>query len=101
MKIKEIIGALTLSGGWASMLFSVALYALFWRVDNEPGAKDFPALWWGALSFCSLGGLAFLAGNMYLLIKKAWVALAVAWVLCIVILFGAISLSPILLLLMV
>ena len=46
------------------MLLSIAFYMLFWRVDNEPGAKDIPELLWAAISFCSLGGLAFLASNI-------------------------------------
>lgn len=101
MKSKEIIGALTLSSGWASMLFSIALYAFFWRVDNEPGAKDVPALWWGAVSFCLLGGLAFLGGNIYLVKEKAWSVFVIAWVVCIALFVGAITLSPILLFFMV
>ena len=83
------------------MLYSIVFYALFWRVDNEPGAKDVPALWWAAVSFCLLGGLAFIGSQVYLLIQKAWIVLVIAWVVCIALLIGAISLSPILLLLMV
>ena len=101
MKSKEIIGALALSGGWVSMLFSIALYAFFWRADNEPGAKDVPALLWSAVSFCSLGGLAFLGGNAYLIKGRAWRALAAAWVVCMALFVGAIMLLPILLLFMV
>jgi hypothetical protein len=101
MKPKEIISGLLLSGGWGSMLLSGALYLLFWRVDNEPGAKDVPGLLWAAISFCSLGGLTFLGSNIYLMIRKSWIVLVVAWVVCVALLIGAVSLSPILLLLMV
>jgi len=101
MKIKEIISGFVLAGGWGSMLLSIVFYLLFWRVDNEPGAKDIPGLLWAAISFCSLGGLAFLGSHIYLIKEKAWIVLAVAWVVCIALLVGAISLLPILLFLMV
>ena len=98
---KEILGGALLAGGWLSILVSGVFYAFFWRVDNEPGAKDFPGLLWAAISFCSLGGLSFLGGHIYLIIKKNWKIILVAWAVCIALLVGAISLSPILLLLMV
>jgi len=101
MKTKDVLISLLVPGGWGSMLFSIVFYALFWRVDNEPGAKDVPALWWAALSFCSLGGLAFLGGHIYLIVQKVWTLILIVWVVCIALLVGAISLSPILLLLMV
>ena len=83
------------------MVFSAAVYLLFWRVDNEPGAKAVPGLLWAAISFCSLGGLSFLGGHIYLIKEKAWLPLLIAWGLCVALLVGAITLSPILLLLMV
>ncbi|HKJ39014.1 MAG TPA: hypothetical protein VJ972_09575 [Anaerolineales bacterium] len=101
MKLKEILSGLTLSGGWLFMLVSLVFYAFFWRVDNEPGAKDFPGLLWAAISFCSLGGLAFLGGHIYLIKEKAWWVLLAAWALCIALLVGAVSLAPLLLLFMV
>ena len=82
-------------------MFSVAVYLLFWRVDNEPGAKDVPGLLWIAIAFCSCGCLAFLVGHIYLIKQKVWTFLLIAWGLCIALTVGAISLSPILLLLMV
>ena len=101
MKPKEIISGLFLSGGWGSMLLSIAFYMLFWRVDNEPGAKDVPGLLWSAIACCSVGGLAFLGSHIYLIVRKAWTALFISWGVCLLLLFGAVSLSPILLLLMV
>lgn len=101
MQKKEILSTLSIAGGWLLILLSGVFYAFFWRVDNEPGAKDIPALLWSAISFCSLGGLAFLGGHIYLITKKAWKLMLIAWVVCIVLLIGAISLSPILLLFMV
>lgn len=101
MKPKEILSGLTLSGGWLFMLVSLVFYAFFWRVDNEPGAKDFPQLLWAAIFFCSIGGLAFLGGHIYLIKEKAWWVLVGAWAICIALLVGAISLAPILLLFMV
>jgi len=101
MSVKRVISGAILSSGWIMMLLSIVFYLLFWRVDNEPGAKDVPALLWAAISFCSLGGLAFLGGNIYLIKEKSWIVLVSAWVICIALLVGAISLSPILLLLMV
>ena len=98
---KTILSLLLLAGGWAAMLLSVVFYLLFWRVDNEPGAKDVPALLWTAVSFCTLGGLTFLGSHIYLIMKKAWLMLGIGWALCIALLVGAIALAPILLLLMV
>lgn len=100
-EVLGVLGVLLLVGGWISMLLAVPFYMFFWRVDNEPGAKDVPALLWAAISFCSLGGLSFLIGNILLLIKKAWLALGISWVLCIALLIGAAMLVPILLLFMV
>ncbi len=100
-RIKEIGGILFLSGGWLSMLLSLVFYLFFWRVDNEPGAKDMPWLLWTAVSLCSLGSLAFLSGNVLLMIKKAWLWLGVGWALNIALLVGAVALAPILLLFMV
>ena len=101
MKPKEILSGFLLSGGWGALLLSVAVYLLFWRVDNEPGAREIPALLWVAISFCSLGGLAFLGGHIYLIKEKAWLVLFIAWGLCAALLVAAVSLAPILLLLMV
>jgi len=101
LRTKEVLSGLLLSSGWGSILFSLAVYLLFWRVDNEPGAKAVPGLLWAAITFCSLGGLAFLGGHFYLIKQKAWMLLFISWVLCVALLVGAISLSPILLLLMV
>ncbi len=98
---KDVLGGGILAGGWLSILISGVFYALFWRVDNEPGAKDIPSLLWTAISFCSLGGLAILGSHIYLIIKKAWVVILIAWAVCVALLIGAISLSPILLLFMV
>lgn len=100
-RIKEVWGVLLLSGGWVSMLLSVVFYLFFWRVDNEPGAKAVPWLLWTAVSFCSLGGLAFLSGNILLILKKAWLWLGISWALNIALLVGAVTLAPILLLFMV
>jgi len=101
MKPKEIISGLLMAGGWVSMLISIVFYLFFWRVDNEPGAKAVPGLLWAAISFCSLGGLAFLGSQIYLIVKKAWSVLGIAWLVCIALLIGAGSLAPILLLFMV
>jgi hypothetical protein len=98
---KEIVSTILLAGGWGAMLLSIVFYLLFWRVDNEPGAKDVPALLWAAISACSLGGLAFLGSHVYLIIKKAWLMLGIGWVLCIALLVGAVALAPVLLLFMV
>lgn len=98
---KRNLGHLVLSGGWLSMLLSIVFYLFFWRVDNEPGAKAVPWLLWTAVSLCSLGGLAFLSGNILLILKKAWLWLGISWALNIALLIGAITLAPILLLFMV
>jgi hypothetical protein len=98
--IKDWLGPILLLAGWISLLISGLLYPLYWRVDNEPGASG-TALLIAALSFCSLGGLAFLGGNLLVIRKKAWWVLAIGWFLCAGLLAGALSLTPILLLLMV
>jgi len=100
-KNKEILAGAIIAGGWLSVLISGVFYAFFWRVDNEPGARDFPGLLWAATSFCSLGGLAFLGSHIYLIIKKNWKIILIAWAICIALLVGAVSLAPILLLFMV
>ncbi len=101
LSIRHLFVAFLLSSGWGAMLASIALYMLFWRVDNEPGAKAIPSLLWAAVSFCSLGGLAFVGSHIYLIIEKAWLLVLIAWAMCLALLVGAISLSPILLLFMV
>ncbi|MCP5094233.1 MAG: hypothetical protein GY943_01640 [Chloroflexi bacterium] len=99
--LKDILIMFLLPGGWGSMLLAIVFYLFFWRVDNEPGAKDMPGLLWTAVSFCSLGGLAFLAGNILLIMKKAWLLLGIGWAVCVALLVGAVALAPILLLFMV
>ena len=86
---------------WGAMLLSVAFYLLFWRTDNEPGAKDFPELLWTAIGLVSIGGLGLVGSNLYLLIKKAWAEFFIGCGLYVALLIGAISLSPILLLFLV
>ncbi len=83
------------------MLLSIALYLLFWRVDNEPGARPVPGLFWAAIMFCSLGGSGFLGGHIYLITKKAWLMLGLSWAACLALLIGAIFISPVMLLLLV
>ena len=98
---KRVLTAASLAGGWLFMLISIIFYAFFWRVDNEPGAKNVPALLWTAISFCSLGGLSFIGSHIYLIIKKSWKIILIAWAICILLLVGAFTLAPILLLFMV
>jgi hypothetical protein len=43
------VSGLLLSGEWLFILLSGVFYAFFWRVDNEPGAREFPALLWAAI----------------------------------------------------
>ena len=100
-EIKQILSALLLALGWAFVLLSIAVFLLFWRVDNEPGAGSATGLLAAAIAMLSLGGLSSIANSIYLIVKKAWIVLAVTAAVCVVILVGAISLSPILLLLMV
>ncbi len=101
VEIKQILSALLLALGWAFVLLSVAVYLLFWRVDNEPGAGSATGLLIAAIAMLSVGGLSVIANAIYLIVKKAWIVIAVAGAVCLVILVGAIGLSPILLLLMV
>ncbi len=98
---KNALSSILVAVGLAAMLSSIVLYMFFWRVDNEPGAKDVPALLWAAISFCSLGGLVFLGSQVYLIVNRAWLMLGISWALCIGLIVVAISLAPILLLFMV
>ena len=101
IKAGDVVSALLLPTGWVAMLFSIALYLLFWRVDHEPGAREVPGLLWGAISLCSLGGFVFLGSHIFLIVRRAWLWLGIAWVGCAFLLVMAVSLSPILLLFLV
>ncbi len=99
--VKEILSALLLAVGWAFVLLSVAVYLLFWRVDNEPGAAPVPGLLIPAIVLFSTGTLSTVANTIYLIVKKSWIIMVITGVVCLAILFGACNLSPILLLLLV
>ena len=101
MQIKEALGAVGAALGWAFILASVPAYLFYWRVSNEPGAGSAWGLLITTILFLGAGGLLLIGGNIYLLFKKAWILLLVTWVVCIALLVGAVSLSPILLLFMV
>lgn len=101
MKLKNLTAVLVLSAGWGSLLLSVAFYLLFLRVYFEPGAIELPGLFWTAILLTILGGLAFLSGHIYLLVKKAWTWLWLAWLLCLMGLLGAFALTPVLLVFLV
>ncbi len=101
VEIKQILSALLLALGWAFVLLSVAVYLLFWRVDNEPGAGPATGLLTAAIAMLSVGGVSLLVNVVYLILKKAWIVIAVAGAVCVAILVGAIGLSPILLLFLV
>ncbi len=100
-EIKQLLSALLLALGWAFVLLSVAVYLLFWRVDNEPGAGPATGLLTAAIAMLSVGGVSLVANAVYLIVKKAWIVIVVTAVVCVAILIGAISLSPILLLFLV
>lgn len=101
MKLKDLLVAILLGTGGGNLLLSIALYMLFWRIDNEPGAASVPALLWGAILFCSTGGLAFVGCNIFLVVRRAWAALIVGWGICMFYGVVALGVSPFLLLLMV
>ncbi|MCP4538031.1 MAG: hypothetical protein GY832_12885 [Chloroflexi bacterium] len=101
VEIKEALSAFLLAVGWMFVLFSIAVYLLFWRVDNEPGATPVPGLLVMAILLLSTGALSIIINTVYLIVKKSWVMMIIAGLLCLVILFGACNLSPILLLLLV
>ena len=100
-EVKQVLSAILLALGWAFVLMSVAVYLLFWRVYNEPGASPATGLLVAAITLLSVGGLSLIGNTIYLIVRKAWIVLVVTAVVCVVIFIGAISLSPILLLLMV
>jgi hypothetical protein len=97
---KHILASFILVLGWLLIIMAFPSYALFWRVDNEPGAAKIPELLWTAICFLSSGGLLFLSANIYLIIQRSK-AIFVAWGLCLVAGIVACGLSPILLIFMV
>jgi hypothetical protein len=42
--LNTLLASFVAPGGWVLMLLAIAFYALFWRVDNEPGARPVPGL---------------------------------------------------------
>ncbi len=101
MRAKDKVAVFCQVIGWATILLSIALYLLFWRVEYEPGAMKIPEILQASQAFLITGGLAFAGGNVYLLIRKAWKIYRVAWTLCGLILLLAILCSPALLVLLV
>jgi hypothetical protein len=101
VEIKEILSAFLLVAGWALVLLSIAVYLLFWRVDNEPGAAPVPGLLTTAILLFSTGTLSLIVNTIYLIVKKSWIIIAITGVVCLLILIEACGLSPILLLLLV
>ena len=101
VEIKEILSALLLAAGWVLVLLSIAVYLLFWRVDNEPGAAPVPGLLIAAILLFSMGTLSLVINTIYLIVKKSWIIMIITMLVCLVVLFGACNLSPILLLLLV
>lgn len=97
---KLVFAAILLVLGWVLIISAVPAYAFFWRVDNEPGARKIPELFWAAVCLLSAGGITFLVANVYLLGQKSKL-IFIAWGLCLFAGMAACSLSPILLLFMV
>ena len=98
---KVAIATTLIAGGLIFVYLSFIFYALNWRVANEPGYDTVWYLLAPAIALSAVGGLAFLGGHIYILLRRAWLMLPVAWALCIVITVSAASLAPILLLFMV
>jgi len=97
----EIWAVFLLPAGWGAMLAAIAFYLLFWRVDNEPGAKDIPSLLWTAVILGISGNVTFVAAHIYLIKHRAWLMLGIAWVLGLVVLAGAVALAPMVLIMLV
>lgn len=97
---KVIIATLLIPGGLILFYVSLAFYALNWRVSNEPGYSTVWGLLLPAITLCGAGGLLFLGSNIYLTIRRAKL-IFLGWAACIPVTIGAVSLAPILLLLMV
>ncbi len=100
-KFTQWIFGLLMVSGWVSLTLSIVFYLFFWRVDNEPGAKDMPELLWAAIFFLVTGGLSFLSGNIGYLVHKVRKAYIISWVICAVLGTASICLSPLLLVFMV
>jgi hypothetical protein len=97
---KEIIAILLLPGGLILIYLSFVFFAFNWRVSNEPGFGTAWGLLITAIVLCVTGLVIFIGSHIFLIMRQ-WKLIFLAWVLCIVVTIGAVSLIPILLLFMV
>ncbi len=100
MDAKEIIATLLVPGGLIMIYISFVFYALNWRVANEPGYSTVWGLLLPGIAFCGVGGLVFIGTHIFLFLRRSKLVF-LAWGLCVFVTIGAVSLAPILLLLMV
>ena len=97
---KETVALLLVPGGLILFYLSLAFYALNWRVSNEPGYGTAWGLLGTGIALCGVGGLFFVGSQIFLLMRRSKLIL-LAWAVCVPVTIGAVTLSPILLLLMV
>jgi hypothetical protein len=101
MKYLDVFSGFGVVLGWALMNASFITYALFWRIDNEPGVKGSAEMLAVAIGLACIGLLLFVGGNSVLLKLRAKNTLLLTWLLVIVITILSCLISPLWLVLMV
>ena len=97
---KEIIAILLIPGGLALSYLALVFFAFNWRVSNEPGFDTAWGLLLTGIALCGVGGVVLIGAHVFLIMRQ-WKLVLIAWVLCVVVTIGAVSLAPILLLFIV
>jgi hypothetical protein len=101
MKPVEIFSGLGTLAGWVILNIALITMALFLRMDLEPGYSGPDEMFLAAIGLTCLGGLLFIAGNILLLVKQGYKALAITWLLIVVVGLCFCAISPLWLILMV
>lgn len=101
MKPLDIFSGLGVLAGWVLMNISFITYALFWRIDNEPGVKGSPEMLAVAIGLACLGVFLFVGGSGFLLKRRAKNALLATLLLVFVVGLLFCACSPLWLVLMV
>lgn len=101
MKPLDIFSGLGVLAGWVLMNISFITYALFWRVDNEPGVKGSPEMLAVAIGLACLGVFLVVGGGGLMLKRRAKNALLATLLLAFVIGLLFCGCSPLWLVLMV
>lgn len=101
MKPLNLLVGLGVLAGWVMMNIAFITYALFWRMDNEPGYTGPVWMLALALAMAGLGILLFIVGHIFLLAKRARNEFILTWLAVLVVGICFCGLSPFWLILMV